>query len=308
MKHLTISQLKQGDRPDSSRAVELFIKFLITLSGWTAILVLAAIAIFLFLSGMRAMQEIGVINMLFGESWFPTSKNQQFGFLPAITGSLWATLVALSISVPLGIMSAVFISEFTGKRVKEVAKSIIEFMAAIPSVVLGLIGLSILAPWVRETFGTATGLTAMTAGMMVGFMCLPTIISIAEDALHAVPNELRQGSAALGNTRWQTTYKVVIPAASSGIFAAVMLGLGRAIGETMVVLMLAGNAGIIPTDPLVSVRTLPGTIANEMGETVRGGLHYSALFFMGFFLFAVTFMINLAADVVLERQRRRWRR
>ncbi|MCL4555014.1 MAG: phosphate ABC transporter permease subunit PstC [Actinobacteria bacterium] len=284
------------------------IKFLITASGWTAIIVLAAIAVFLFLSGMRAMQEVGVLNMLFGESWFPTSKNQQFGFLPAITGSLWATLVALSISVPLGIMSAVFISEFTGKRVKEIAKSIIEFMAAIPSVVLGLIGLAILAPWVRETFGTATGLTAMTAGMMVGFMCLPTIISISEDALHAVPNELRQGSAALGNTRWQTTYKVVIPAASSGIFAAVMLGLGRAIGETMVVLMLAGNAGIIPTDPLVSVRTLPGTIANEMGETVRGGLHFSALFFMGFFLFAVTFIVNLAADIVLERQRRRWRR
>ncbi|MCL5887111.1 MAG: phosphate ABC transporter permease subunit PstC [Actinobacteria bacterium] len=308
MKNPTISNVRRNDRPGSSRAVELLIKFLITASGWTAIIVLAAIAVFLFLSGMRAMQEVGVLNMLFGESWFPTSKNQQFGFLPAITGSLWATLVALSISVPLGIMSAVFISEFTGKRVKEIAKSIIEFMAAIPSVVLGLIGLAILAPWVRETFGTATGLTAMTAGMMVGFMCLPTIISISEDALHAVPNELRQGSAALGNTRWQTTYKVVIPAASSGIFAAVMLGLGRAIGETMVVLMLAGNAGIIPTDPLVSVRTLPGTIANEMGETVRGGLHFSALFFMGFFLFAVTFIVNLAADIVLERQRRRWRR
>ncbi|MBS3973610.1 MAG: phosphate ABC transporter permease subunit PstC [Actinobacteria bacterium] len=296
------------DRLGTSQAVEIFIKILIGISGWTAILVLASIAIFLFLNGMRAMQEVGLINMLFGESWFPTSKNQQFGFLPAIVGSAWATLVALTVAVPLGILSAVFISEFAGKRIKDIAKSIIEFMAAIPSVVLGLIGLAILAPWVKEAFGTQTGLTAMTAGLMVGFMCLPTIISISEDALHAVPNELRQGSAALGNTRWQTTFKVVIPAASSGIFAAVMLGLGRAIGETMVVLMLAGNAGIIPPDPLMAVRTLPGTIANEMGETVRGGLHFSALFVMGFFLFTVTFLINLAADVVLERQRRRWRR
>ncbi|TLM94730.1 MAG: ABC transporter permease subunit, partial [Actinobacteria bacterium] len=142
----------------------------------------------------------------------------------------------------------------------------------------------------------------------VGVMALPTIVSIAEDAMHAVPNDLRTGSLALGNTRWQTTYKVVLPAASSGIFAAVMLGLGRAIGETMVVLMLAGNAGIIPADPFTSVRTMPGTIAGEMAEVVQGGLHYSVLFAMALTLFVITFVVNLAADVVLERQRKRWRR
>jgi phosphate transport system permease protein len=153
-----------------------------------------------------------------------------------------------------------------------------------------------------------SGLTALTAGLVVGVMSLPTIISIAEDALHSVPKELRQGSLALGNTRWQTTYKVVVPSASSGIFAAVMLGLGRAIGETMVVLMLAGNSGLVAKSPLEPVRTLTGTIAQEMGEVVRGGTHYSVLFAMGLVLFTLTFLINLAADAVLENQRKRWRR
>ncbi len=308
MSDSTPQSTRRLGRSGLSRAAETVVRTTIAVSGWTTILILAAIAVFLFMSGMRAMQEVGLWSMLTGDSWFPTSKNAQFGFLPSIAGSAWVTLVALLLCVPLGVASAVFISEFMGKRGKEIAKSIIEFMAAIPSVVLGLIGLAILAPWVRTTFGTDTGLTALAAGLMVGFMCLPTIISISEDAMHAVPNELRQGSAALGNTRWQTAYKVVVPAASSGIFAAVMLGLGRAIGETMVVLMLAGNAGIIPSHPFLSVRTLPGTIANELGEVVRGGLHYSSLFVMGLALFVTTFLINLAADMILERQRRRWRR
>ncbi|MRR11263.1 phosphate ABC transporter permease subunit PstC, partial [bacterium] len=240
--------------------------------------------------------------------WYPTSNNAQYGFLPSEVGSMWVTLVALLLCVPLGVASAVYVSEFAGRRIKDVYKSVIEFMAGIPSVVLGLIGMSLLAPAIREWFGLDTGLTAAAAGLMVGIMCLPTIISISEDALHAVPSELRMGSLALGNTRWQTTYRVVVPAASSGIFAAVMLGMGRAIGETMVVLMLAGNAGIIPTQPFLPARTLPGTIAGELGEVVRGGEHYSVLFAMGLVLFVVTFAVNLAADVVLERQRRRWRR
>ncbi|MHB9003563.1 MAG: PstC family ABC transporter permease, partial [Coriobacteriia bacterium] len=160
----------------------------------------------------------------------------------------------------------------------------------------------------RVTLGLSSGLTALSAGLMVGILCLPTIISISEDALHAVPDSLRQGSLALGNTHWQTTYKVIVPAAGSGIFAAVMLGLGRAIGETMVVLMLAGNSGLIIRTPLEAARTLTGTIAGEMAEVVRGGLHFSVLFAMALVLFAVTFLVNLAADLVLERQRRRWRR
>lgn len=284
------------------------VRVLIVASGWAAILLLAAIATFLFTSGMRAMGEVGLWTMLSGDSWFPTSQNASFGFLPSIAGSAWVTLVALAVCVPVGIGAAVYISEFAGPRVKEVAKAVIEFMAAIPSVVLGLIGLALLVPWIKATFGLDTGLTALAAGLMVGVMCLPTVISMSEDAMHAVPAELRQGSLALGNTRWQTVYKVVVPAAASGIFAAVMLGLGRAVGETMVVLMLAGNAGVVPDTPFVSARTLPGTIANELGEVVRGGLHYSALFVMGLVLFVITFAVNLAADFVLERQRRRWRR
>lgn len=295
-------------RPGISRAAEGVVRNLIAISGWATILVLGAIAAYLFLQAGRALSDVGLWQMIGGDSWFPTSKNAQYGFLPSEVGSVWVTLVALSLCVPLGVSSAVYISEFADVRVKELYKAVIEFMAGIPSVVLGLIGLSLLAPFVRERFGLDTGLTAFAAGIMVGVMCLPTIISISEDALHAVPAELRMGSLALGNTRWQTTYRVVVPAASSGIFAAVMLGMGRAIGETMVVLMLAGNSGIIPSSPLLPARTMPGTIAGELGEVVRGGEHYSVLFAMGLVLFVVTFAINLAADIVLERQRRKWRR
>ena len=295
-------------RPGISRAAEGLAKTLIIISGWTAIAVLGAIAAYLFIESRSALSEVGLWSMISGELWYPTSKTAQYGFLPSEAGTLWVTVVALMLCVPVGVAAAVYISEFADKRIKDVYKSVIEFMAGIPSVVLGLIGLSLLAPWVRTTFGLDTGLTAFAAGLMVGVMCLPTIISIAEDALHAVPNELRMGSLALGNTRWQTTYRVTIPAASSGIFAAVMLGMGRAIGETMVVLMLAGNSGIIPNTPFLPARTLPGTIAGELGEVVRGGQHYSVLFAMGLVLFMVTFVINLAADSVLERQRKRWRR
>ncbi len=299
---------RRRGRPAFRRAAEAVVRRIIWLNGIAAVVILAAIAAFLAYNAMRAINEVGLVAMITGTDWYPTSKNPQFGFLPAEVGSLWVTLVGIVVSVPLGIFSAIYISEFAGRRVKEVAKSVIEFMAAVPSVVLGLLGITLLVPNIRVWFELDTGLTAFTAGLVVGIMVLPTIVSIAEDAMHAVPNDLRNGSLALGNTRWQTVHKVVLPAASSGIFAAVMLGVGRAIGETMVVLMLAGNSGIIPTTPFVSVRTMPGTIAGEMAEVVQGGLHYSVLFALGLVLFVVTFLINLAADVVLERQRRRWRR
>jgi phosphate transport system permease protein len=246
--------------------------------------------------------------MLSGTKWYPTSDPGKFGLLPLIMGSLYVTGVALAVCVPVGVAAAVFISEFSGRRAKELMKTVIEFMAAVPSVVYGLIGVAVLIPLVKTTFGLDTGMTALTGGIVLGVMSVPTVISISEDALHAVPEDLRQGSAALGNTRWQTTFKVTVPAAASGIFAGVMLGLGRAIGETMAVLMLTGNAAVMPTTALESVRTMTGTIAAEMGEVVQGGLHYSVLFVVGLVLFAITFTINLAADLVLERQRKRWRR
>lgn len=288
-------------------AVEAFVRWLVYLSGWVAIVILAGIMVFLISNSIQALDVNGLWAMLKGDAWFPTGTPESFGFLPSIVGSAWVTLVAVLVSVPVGLATAVFISELAGDRVKDIAKSVIELMSAVPSVVVGMVGIYFGVPFVKETLGLSTGLTALTAGLFVGLMALPTIVSISEDALNAVPDALRMGSAALGNTRWQTTCKVVLPAASSGIFAAVMLGLGRAIGETMVVLMLAGNSGLITKTPFDSVRTLPGTIANEMGEVVQGGLHYSTLFAMGLVLFAITFVINVAADVVLQKQRARWR-
>jgi phosphate transport system permease protein len=295
-------------RPAFSRAADAVVRRMIWACGWLAIVILAAIFGFLAFNSTLALRTVGLWTMLSGTDWYPTSTPPQYGFLPAEVGSLWVTGVALLVAVPIAVLAAIYLSEFAKGALKEVTKSVVEFMAAVPSVVLGLLGLAYIAPLVRNVFHLDSGLTALTAGLVVGVMSMPTIISISEDALHSVPKELRQGSLALGNTQWQTTYKVTVPAASSGIFAAVMLGLGRAIGETMVVLMLAGNSGLIPTSPLEAARTLTGTIAQEMGEVVRGGQHYSVLFTMGLVLFAVTFTINLAADVVLERQRKKWRR
>ena len=291
-----------------SRAADAVVKRLIAACGWLAIAILGAIFVFLLINSMRGLREIGLLKMISGSDWYPTAARPTFGFLPSEAGSLWVTGVALLLSVPVGIAAAVYLSEFAKGRLKELAKSVVEFMAAVPSVVLGLLGVAFIAPMIQKAFHVESGLTALTAGLVVGVMTLPTIISISEDALYSVPKDMRQGSLALGNTTWQTTYKVVVPAASSGIFAAVMLGLGRAIGETMVVLMLAGNSGLIPSSPLEAARTMTGTIAQEMGEVVRGGQHYSVLFAMGLVLFAVTFAVNLAADMVLERQRKRWRR
>ena len=301
-------QTARVGRPASSRAVDAVVKRIIWVCGWLAIAILAAIFAFLTQSALPALRDVGLWRMVSGTDWFPTSDPSRFGFLPSEVGSIWVTGVALLVAVPIGVLASIYLSEFAGRRFKELAKSIVEFMAAVPSVVLGLLGLAFLDPLVSSVFHIDSGLTALTAGIVVGIMSLPTIISISEDALHSVPKDLRQGSLALGNTQWQTTYKVVVPAASSGIFAAVMLGLGRAIGETMVVLMLAGNSGLIITSALQPARTLTGTIAQEMGEVVRGGMHYSVLFAMGLVLFAITFLINLAADAVLENQRKRWRR
>jgi len=268
--------------------------------------VLAAIALFLAWNSLRALDEVGIASILTGTSWYPTSDPGKFGAAPLVLGSLLVTVVALVVCVPVGLAAAVFLSEFAPRRFNEVSKAVIEFMAAVPSVVYGLVGVALVVPSVKSVFGLDSGLTALSGGIVLGVMALPTVVSISEDALHAVPSSLRHASLALGNTRWQTTYKVTIPAASSGIFAAVMLGVGRAIGETMAVLMLTGNAAVMPNTVLESVRTMTGTIAAEMGEVVQGGLHYSVLFVVGLILFVVTFAINLAADVVLERQRKRW--
>lgn len=302
------SAIKMAGALRLSRASDRFARVLIALSASSAILILVGVCAFLLQGASKALFEVGLPNMIGGASWFPTSAEAEFGFLPAEVGSLWVTASALFICVPLGVLAALYLSEFAHPRVKEVGKMMVEFIAAIPSVVFGLIGLTFLVPWVQNSLHLDSGLTALCAGLMVGFMCLPTIISISEDAMHAVPDDLRRGALALGNTRWQTACKIVLPAASSGIFAAIMLGLGRAIGETMIVLMLAGNAGIIPHTPFLAARTMTGTIAQETGEVVRGGLHYSVLFTMGLVLFVQTLLLNIVAGTLLNKQKRKWQR
>jgi phosphate transport system permease protein len=300
----------RANRTGRARAVEAVARAVIAGSGWVAIVILTAIAVFLAVNAWPAMSSsaAGLWKMLTGSLWYPTASTPEFGFLPYVVSTLRVTGVALAIAVPVGIAAAVFISEFAGRQVKEISKSIIEFMAAVPSVVYGLMGVYVVGPAVKDLLHLPSALTALSAGIVLAFMALPTIVSISEDAMHAVPNDLRMGSLALGNTRWQTAYKVIVPAAGSGIFASVMLGMGRAIGETMVVLMVAGGTMDLTWSLTASARPLTAVIASEMGEVVQGGLHYSALFVIGLSLFVITFAANLAADLVLERQRRRWRR
>jgi len=301
---------KPRGRTGRARATEFVVRSLMSAAGWIAILILTAIAVFLAVNAWPALADpkVGIVRMLTGRSWYSTATPPEFGFLPYIVSTLRVTGVALAIAVPTGIAAAVFISEFAGRRLKEAGKSVIEFMAAIPSVVYGLMGVYVVGPAIKDALHLTSALSALSAGVVLAFMALPTIISISEDAMHAVPNDLRMGSLALGNTRWQTAYKVVVPAAGSGIFASVMLGLGRAIGETMVVLMVAGGTMDLTASLTAGARPLTAVIASEMGEVVQGGMHYSVLFVIGLTLFVITFLVNLAADMVLERQRKRWRR
>ncbi|MBE0429051.1 MAG: phosphate ABC transporter permease subunit PstC [Thermoleophilia bacterium] len=285
---------------------EALIGKLILLCGVTSIAVMALIFLFLFRDAFSLFGHYSPIDFLTGQNWYPISSPPVFGILPLILGSLLVTLIAVVIAVPLGIGTAIYIAEVAPAWLRESLKPIIEIVAGIPSVVLGFIGLILLAPWIQKLFSLNTGLTALTGGIMLAFMALPTIISIAEDAINAVPLSYREGSLAMGATGWQTTRRVVVPAAMSGISAAVMLGIGRAIGETMVVLMVTGNAAVMPTaldSALHPVRTLTGTIAQEMGETVFQSPHYYALFAIGLTLFLITFAVNWVADAVLYRYR-----
>lgn len=286
------------------RAKEFGIEQCIYLSGVVSIAIVALIFIFLAKEGFALFKSVPVFDFLGGSSWYPISTPAKFGILPLIIGSFCVTVGATIIAVPIGIASAVYISEVASGKVKEVLKSGIEVLAAIPSVVLGFIGMMTLVPWVKTVFKIPTGLTAFSGALMLAFMAMPTIVSIAEDALNAVPKRYKEAALALGATRWQATWRVIVPAASSGIVAAVMLGIGRVIGETMAVMMITGNAARIPTSLLQPVRTLTATIAAEMGETVRGSDHYAALFAIGIVLFVITFIINLIADFAIHHKKK----
>ena len=273
-------------------------------SGIASIVIVALIFFFLLKEGIFLFRAYPFKDFLLGRNWYPISEPPDFGILPLILGTLLVTLGAAVISVPFGIASAIYISEVAPFRSKEILKSGIELLAAIPSVVLGFIGMTTVVPWIKTVFHTPTGLTAFSGSIILAFMAMPTIVSIAEDALHSVPKTYKEGAYALGATQWQTIYRVVLPAASSGIVAAVMLGIGRVVGETMAVMMVTGNSASLFRGFLSPVRTLTATIAAEMGETVQGSDHYFALFAIGVVLFVITFMINVTADMVLHRKRK----
>lgn len=281
--------------------VETFIRVL----GFSSIGFVLLIFLFLLREGVPLFFEVPLSN-LFGTRWYPTFD--LFGTLPLLLGSILVTLNAIVIAVPLGVATAVFVREVAPGWAREILKPVIEVLAGIPSVVLGFFGMTLVAPLVRETLGVATGLTAFTGALILAYMALPTIISVAEDAIDAVPKSYRDAGLAMGATQWQTIWRVVVPAARSGIVLAVMLGMGRAIGETMAVMMVTGNAARLPLtlDSLFRpVRTMTATVAAEMGEVAQASIHYHALFGIGIILFLLTFSINLAAASTIFKRRRR---
>lgn len=282
---------------------EFLIEKLILLCGLASIFFVLLIFLFLLKEGLAVFKTIAPIKFLAGSKWYPISEPPQLGILPLILGSLIVTLGAAVISIPIGVGCAVYIAEVAPLKLKEILKAGIELLAAIPSVVLGFIGMVTLVPWIKNIFRLPTGLTALSGSIMLAFMAMPTIVSIAEDALYSVPKTYKEGALALGATRWQTIWRVMLPAASSGILAAVMLGIGRVIGETMAVMMITGNSAILPHSILQPVRTLTATIAAEMGEAVVGSEHYFALFAIGIVLFVISFAVNVTADIFLHKKR-----
>jgi phosphate transport system permease protein len=268
-----------------------------------SIIVLGLIVFSLFSEGLPILSKVSVKDFLLGMEWYPTYDPPSFGILPLIIGSLIVTVLATIIAVPLGVMAAVYISEIAPQTIKEILKSVIELLAGLPSVVLGFFGMVVVAPWLQDTFDLPTGLNIINASMILAIMAIPTISSLSEDALYAVPREFKEASYALGATKFETITQVIIPSALSGISTAVMLGMARVIGETMVVLMVAGGAAAIPGSIFDSVRPMPASIAAEMGEAPFRSAHYQALFAIGIVLFFLTLAFNLIADYVSHKFR-----
>ena len=278
----------------------------IMLNGLLAIVVLVGVLVLLMREGLPIFLYTPPWKFLFGTDWYPVSEPPTFGIMPFFVSTLMVTVVATAIAVPIGIGCAAYLAEVATPRVRETVKPIIELLAGIPSVVMGFIGLMLLSPLVQSLFHLNTGLCGLTAGIMLSLMSLPIIVSVSEDALRSVPNEFREAAYALGASKWETIRYVCIPAALSGISAAIMLGVGRAVGETMTVLMVAGGALAVPHTPVEPMMPMTAAIASGIGNAVRGGLQYQALFAIGLILFIMTLAVNLVADRVLERQKRRF--
>ena len=268
-----------------------------------SIAILFMIMLFLFMEGLPIFQEVSVSDFLFGIYWYPTSDPADFGIFPLIIASLAVTALSSAIAIPLGVMTAVYLAELASKRVAEIVKPLVELLAALPSVVIGFFGMVIVAPFLQNVFNLPTGLNMFNAALMLAFMSIPTITSISEDAIYSVPTALKEGSMALGATHWETLLRVILPASISGIATAVILGMSRAIGETMVVLMVAGGAAMIPGSIFDPVRPMPASIAAEMAEAPFRGDHYYALFATGIVLFLFTLLFNIIADQIAHRYR-----
>ncbi len=277
-------------------------EWLIRLCGWSAIFFVFAIFFFVLWQAAPVLfGQLNLVHFFTSVEWRPTSEPPEFGILAMLAGSLAVTGLAMLMAVPLGLGAAVYVSEFCGGKLKETLKILIELLAAVPSIVWGFIGgYMVLGPLVIGVTGAPVGINLLTGSIILALMSVPIIVSMGEDALRAVPDSYREAALSLGASRWELVYRVLFPAAKNGLLAAVLLGLGRAIGETMAVLMATGNAIQIPHSLVDPVRTLTATIAAELGEAVQGGVHYRVLFAIGLVLFIITFAVNLAADLVVK--------
>ncbi len=284
------------------RLKERLLHYFFFINGMIAIIVLVGIFSLLISEGFPAFKKIGLGEFFLSANWNPTSPvRESYGLLAMVVSTLMVTLGALIIAVPVGIACAAYIADVAHPGVREVVKPVIEILAGIPSVVVGFLGIVVVGPMLTKIFGISNGLNAVNGSILLSIMSLPTIISISEDAIISVPQEYKNASLALGANKWQTLVRVTLPSAMSGILAAVMLGMGRAIGETMTVLMACGNAPSLPRSFFDPVRTMTATIAIELGETVQGDIHYQSLFVIGFVLFLMTFLVNLVSDLVLHK-------
>jgi phosphate transport system permease protein len=289
-------------RRDLAWYIDMLVRVLVFIGGISAIVFIVGIFIFITKEGLGfIVADFNAKEFFLSPNWRPTSEvRATYGILALIAGTASVTGLAMVVAIPFSLGTAIYIAEFATGKIREVLKIIVELLAAIPSVVWGFIGLTIMNPLIIETFNVPIGLTVLNAGVILGLMAAPIMTSIAEDALKAVPDRYREAAEAMGATRWQVVFKVVLPAAKNGLLGAVLLGVGRGFGETMAVLMATGHSINLPTSVFDSVRALTATIAAELGETAVGSPHYRALFTIGIFLFLITFLINLAADLIVR--------
>ncbi len=285
------------------RAKELLIHIFFLVVGASGIIVLTLIMLFLVMEGLPIFNTVSLKDFITGTLWYPTFDPPDYGILPLIAGSASVVVLSSLIAIPLGIGSAVYLAEIAHPKIRAVVKPAIELIEGLPTVVIGFFGMVVVAPFLQETFGLDTGLNLFNASIMLAFMAVPTIASIAEDAIYSVPVHMKEGSMALGATHWETIARVILPASLTGISTAVILGIALAIGETMVVLMVAGGAAMIPESIFDPVRPMPANIAAEMGNTVFLSDHYHALFAIGLVLFVFTFIFNMIAAYLAQKHK-----